>query len=103
MRAPTDEDLADDFIDSASGKAYRKFGRHWELTKYIREFLEVFAWLENADDFALTRAVNRVAHVIRSRNAHKAARTRKKKAESAKEARRKMELEESSPLLPGLK
>ena len=102
MKAPTDEDLAASFFDSDSGRAFRKRGRPWELPEYVREFLMVYAWLEGADDFALERAVGRVVNTIRSRNAEKAARTKKKKKEAAKKAGEGARRKAAEPLLPGL-
>lgn len=103
MRAPTDEDLVASFFDSDYGDLYREFGRNWELMDYIRDFLKPFAFFDGADPVEAEKAAQRIANVIRSRNARKAARTRKKRAEAAKEAGRKKELEEASPLLPGIK
>ena len=83
-----------DFWRSASGKAYRRFGRRWELPRYIREYLEPFAHFEGADPTEVEKLVGRMAHIIRSRNAKKAAVTRaRRRAEKAQRA--------LTPMLPG--
>ena len=103
MTTPTDKDLAKRFLDSDSGRAFRKRGRPWELPDYVREFLRVYAWLEGADDFALEKAVGRVVKTIRSSNAEKAAKTRKRKKGAAKKAEDEARRKAAEPLLPGLK
>ena len=61
-----------EFFRSDSGKAYRRFGRYWELPRYIREYLEPFNFFEGADPIELEKLVQRMAHIIRSRAAKKA-------------------------------
>ena len=83
-----------DFWRSERGAAYRRFGGHWELERYIREFLEPYRFSEGASAAEVKKLVDRMAAIIRSRIAQKAAQTR---ARNRKERR----LEKLSPMLPG--
>ncbi|TSC69551.1 MAG: hypothetical protein G01um101456_110 [Parcubacteria group bacterium Gr01-1014_56] len=83
-----------DFWRSERGVAYRRFGAYWELERYIREFLEPYKFFEQSSPTEVKKLVDRMAFIIRSRVAQKAAKTRARN-------RKKRRLEKHSPMFPG--
>lgn len=74
----TDNDLADSFINSPTWASCRGRLRHWELPNAVRTFLRIhfhIPWGAQAP-LDVELSVQRVTHIIRSRNTVKAAKTR---------------------------
>lgn len=86
----TDEELANHVTRSGAWRIWirsqgtmQKGFRNWELPSVVRKILSELTWLADKKE-EFEQIVQRVAKIIRSRNAKKAAATKKRKATAKK-------------------